>query len=83
MSTFGFYAGGILNVKLKQFQSVPFREEDVFGFSLDKTLRYVMNPYLEHHQDKCILEESKDNLESGSKGFRNSLYFIIDIKSKM
>lgn len=81
LSTFGFYAGGVLSVNLTQFQSVPFKEDDVFGFSLDKTFRYVMNPYLDHHQDKCILEESKGGFKMGSG--RSSIYFVIDFKTKM
>ncbi|KAK6628893.1 hypothetical protein RUM43_002710 [Polyplax serrata] len=83
LSTFGFYAGGILSVNLKEFQNVPFREDDLFGFSLDKTLRYVMNPYLEHHQDKCILDEWKYNENSRGRGYKNSIYFLMDFKEKM
>lgn len=35
--------------------SGPFQ---LFGLSLDKTMTDAMNPYLDTHQDRCILEET-------------------------
>ncbi|XP_059619331.1 protein GPR107 [Phlebotomus argentipes] len=57
LSTFGFYQGGILDVKFLNFEVPVGEEKQQFGLSLDKTLSDAMNPYLDTHQDKCILEE--------------------------
>uniref|UniRef100_A0A6B2E7W6 Putative g protein-coupled seven transmembrane receptor n=1 Tax=Phlebotomus kandelakii TaxID=1109342 RepID=A0A6B2E7W6_9DIPT len=57
LSTFGFYQGGILDVKFLNFQVPVGEERQQFGLSLDKTLSDAMNPYLDTHQDKCILNE--------------------------
>ncbi|XP_050068118.1 protein GPR107 [Anopheles maculipalpis] len=57
LSTFGFYAGGVLDVRVSHFRVDPGTEENMFGLSLDKTMSDSMNPYLDSHQDKCILTE--------------------------
>ncbi|KAI5730604.1 protein GPR107 isoform X1 [Diaphorina citri] len=76
LSTFGFYKGGILNINLINFESFPSAQENyTFGFSLDRTMSDAMNPYLDTHQDQCLLEES--SLKS------SLVYFIMDIKNKM
>lgn len=36
-----------------------------FGLSLDKTLSDAMNPYLDSHQDRCILDEQASSLKQG------------------
>ncbi|EEB19259.1 protein GPR107 precursor, putative [Pediculus humanus corporis] len=41
-----------------------------------------MNPYLDHHQDKCVLERSFDSGEMGVGAFKNSIYFVMNFKSK-
>ncbi|KAK9731916.1 Lung seven transmembrane receptor [Popillia japonica] len=58
LSTFGFYKRGFLDVKLINFTSKPMNKSDVFGFSLDRTQNDAMNPYLDSHQDKCLLKEN-------------------------
>ncbi|GAB0092225.1 protein GPR107 [Sergentomyia squamirostris] len=57
LSTFGFFEGGILDVKFLNFQVPVGEEKQQFGLSVDKTLSDAMNPYLDTHQDKCILDE--------------------------
>ncbi|XP_058064342.1 protein GPR107 [Anopheles bellator] len=57
LSTFGFYAGGVLDVQVSQFRVDHGTESNLFGLSLDKTMSDSMNPYLDSHQDKCILTE--------------------------
>ncbi|XP_053677852.1 protein GPR107 [Anopheles nili] len=57
LSTFGFYSGGVLDVQISHFRVDPGTEDNVFGLSLDKTMSDAMNPYLDSHQDKCILTE--------------------------
>uniref|UniRef100_A0A182MZP6 GOST seven transmembrane domain-containing protein n=1 Tax=Anopheles dirus TaxID=7168 RepID=A0A182MZP6_9DIPT len=57
LSTFGFYAGGVLDVRVSHFRVDSDTEKNVFGLSLDKTMSDSMNPYLDTHQDKCILNE--------------------------
>lgn len=47
-----------------------------FGLSLDKTMTDAMNPYLDSHQDRCILEELAANQRSGP-----IVYFIMDLKN--
>ncbi|CAD7090007.1 unnamed protein product [Hermetia illucens] len=77
LSTFGFYQGGILDVKLSSFQVQPGQENKVFGLSLDRTLSDAMNPYLDSHQDKCILEEPVGQQTSGP-----IVFFLMDLKNK-
>ncbi|XP_063698631.1 protein GPR107 [Culicoides brevitarsis] len=60
LSSFGFYAGGVLDVRLSDFRTEPDLDTKMvttFGFSLDKTASDAMNPYLDTHQDHCILKE--------------------------
>lgn len=98
LSTFGFYQGGILDVKLSNFQIDPGQRKGIvslhynlfpwrainksvlffqFGLSLDKTTTDVMNPYLDSHQDTCILEEPK-NSQSRSGPI---VFFMMDLKN--
>lgn len=48
-----------------------------FGLSLDRTLSDAMNPYLDSHQDKCILEEPVGQQTSGP-----IVFFLMDLKDK-
>lgn len=76
LSTFGFYKGGILSIKLINFESKPLAQENyTFGFSLDRTMSDAMNPYLDTHQDQCLLEETNPG--------PSLAYFTMDIKNKM
>lgn len=75
LSTFGFYSGGILDVKVSNFIVTKESEDNVFGLSLDKTLSDAMNPYLDTHQEVCILREPISTQRSGP-----ILFFIMDLK---
>lgn len=46
-----------------------------FGLSLDKTTIDQLNPYLDSHQNKCILEEPPSKQKSGP-----ILFFLLDLK---
>lgn len=53
-----------------------------FGFSLDRTLSDAMNPYLDSHQEKCLLQGvtgPKSELEPKDDG--SVIYFIMDLKN--
>ncbi|CAH0401851.1 unnamed protein product [Chilo suppressalis] len=57
LTTFGFFQGGILDVKMVNFMlpsSVPHGE---YGFTLDRTVNDAINPYLESHSDTCFLKD--------------------------
>ncbi|XP_055586454.1 protein GPR107 [Uranotaenia lowii] len=75
LSTFGFYSGGILDVKVTGFRVDVGSEDNVFGLSLDRTLSDAMNPYLDTHQEDCILRESISSLRSGP-----IIFFTMDLK---
>ncbi|XP_043286236.1 protein GPR107 isoform X2 [Venturia canescens] len=82
LTTFGFYKGGILNVNLTNFKADPLDENALFGFSLDRTLSDAMNPYLDSHQEKCLLQgvaSLKSELEPKDDG--SVIYFIMDLKN--
>lgn len=78
LSAFGFYKGGWLAVKLEHFHADPFHEHDVFGFSLDRTRNDAVNPYLDSHQDVCMLQ---DLTRSGHNS--ETIYFALDLKRKL
>lgn len=78
LSTFGFYPGGVLDVKVSNFMVIPHTEGNIYGLSLDKTLSDAMNPYLDTHQDNCILHEPISSLRSGP-----ILFFIMDLKREV
>uniref|UniRef100_T1HAW4 Uncharacterized protein n=1 Tax=Rhodnius prolixus TaxID=13249 RepID=T1HAW4_RHOPR len=79
LSTFGFYKGGILDVKLYNFHASDWKDDDVFGFSLDRTLNDAMNPYLDTHQDHCLLEDSVGLVSSNTA----AILFIMDRKKEV
>ncbi|XP_055911249.1 protein GPR107 [Eupeodes corollae] len=76
LSTFGFYQSGILDVKLSNFVISNENENDLFGLSLDKTTVDAMNPYLDSHQNKCILDEPASAQRSGP-----IIFFLMDLKN--
>lgn len=45
-----------------------------YGFSLDRTLSDAMNPYLDSHQERCLLKEMKIEHDT------DFIYFIFDLK---
>ncbi|XP_037030246.1 protein GPR107 [Bradysia coprophila] len=76
LTTFGFFKGGTLDVRLENFKISKDRENELFGLSLDKTMTDAMNPYLDSHQDRCILEELAKDQRSGP-----IVYFVMDLKN--
>lgn len=80
LSTFGFYKGGYLSVHLNKFHPHPLNEKHVFGFSLDRTLSDAMNPYLDSHQDRCLLEEP-ERPETETPNSPPVVYFTMDLKN--
>ncbi|CAG9761566.1 unnamed protein product [Ceutorhynchus assimilis] len=78
LSTFGFYEGGTLEVKLSNFHATPENESALFGFSLDRTVNDGMNPYLDNHQDMCILETNITNYHNINEDI---IYFLLDLKN--
>ncbi|XP_046391481.1 protein GPR107 [Ischnura elegans] len=78
LSTFGFYEGGLLNVKLINFHASPFTDTAVYGFSLDRTVSDAMNPYLDSHQESCLLQEPIEQNNNGAV-----IYFTMDFKNKV
>ncbi|XP_066582184.1 protein GPR107 isoform X2 [Prorops nasuta] len=82
LSTFGFYEGGILNVTLTNFKADPFDENAVFGFSLDRTRSDAMNPYLDSHQERCLLQDiSTPKSDLDQKDDSAIIYFTMDFKN--
>lgn len=78
LSTFGFYAGGVLDVQVSHFRVDHGTESNVFGLSLDKTMSDSMNPYLDSHQDKCILTEPVSAQSNGP-----IVFFKMDLKNNV
>ncbi|XP_017006127.2 protein GPR107 [Drosophila takahashii] len=75
LSTFGFYTNGHLDVQLSKLTIDEEQPTDLLGLSLDKTTIDQLNPYLDSHQNKCILEESPKSQISGP-----ILFFVLDLK---
>ncbi|KAH8344696.1 hypothetical protein KR067_003837 [Drosophila pandora] len=75
LSTFGFYTNGHLDVQLSKLAIDDERSTDLFGLSLDKTTIDQLNPYVDSHQNKCILEEAVSKQTSGP-----ILFFVLDLK---
>ncbi|XP_006608004.1 protein GPR107 isoform X2 [Apis dorsata] len=84
LSTFGFYKGGTLDVNLTNFKAEPFDENAVFGFSLDRTLSDAMNPYLDSHQERCVLQEiSSVKPDFEQRNDSAVIYFTMDLKNNV
>ncbi|XP_015608013.1 protein GPR107 isoform X2 [Cephus cinctus] len=82
LSTFGFYKGGILNVSLMNFHTEPFDENAVFGFTLGRTLSDAMNPYLDSHQERCLLQGAGNSRnEQEQRDDSAIVYFTMDLKN--
>ncbi|CAG9824807.1 unnamed protein product, partial [Phaedon cochleariae] len=77
LSSFGFYNGGYLEVELTNFRTNPENDSYTFGFSLDKTINDGVNPYLESHQERCILLSSKQKIDNDFV-----ITFRMDLKNK-
>lgn len=48
-----------------------------FGLTLDKTRSDAMNPFIDNHQDKCILEEPASMQHNGPIA-----YLAMDLKNQ-
>lgn len=84
LSTFGFYKGGTLDVNLTNFKAEPFDENAVFGFSLDRTLSDAMNPYLDSHQERCVLQDiSSVKPDFEQRNDSAVIYFTMDLKNNV
>ncbi|CAD6233002.1 GSCOCG00007090001-RA-CDS [Cotesia congregata] len=82
LTTFGFYQRGSLTVNLTNFKVKPFKDTDVYGFSLDRTKSDTVNPYLDSHQDKCLLQGPiNPHTDFDSKDESAVIYFIMDLKT--
>ncbi|XP_017775171.1 PREDICTED: protein GPR107 [Nicrophorus vespilloides] len=80
LSTFGFYKGGVLEVQLENFRASSENASDLFGFSIDRTLNDAMNPYLDTHTEKCLLQEM---FSSRNEHFSAAIYFSMDLKNSV
>lgn len=49
-----------------------------FGLTLDKTMSDAMNPFIDDHQDRCILQESISSQNHGPIA-----YLMMDFKNQM
>lgn len=49
-----------------------------FGFSLDRTRNDAVNPYLDSHQDVCLLQDLIHSEPSSE-----IIYFTLDLKKKL
>ncbi|XP_015429896.1 PREDICTED: protein GPR107 isoform X2 [Dufourea novaeangliae] len=84
LSTFGFYKSGILEVNLTNFKAQPLDENAVFGFSLDRTLSDAMNPYLDSHQERCVLQDLSNKSDFETTADSNAaIYFTMDLKNSV
>ncbi|XP_013788341.1 protein GPR107-like isoform X1 [Limulus polyphemus] len=75
VSTFGFLKGGKLDVQVNELSFVPPNFETKFGFTLIRTNSDSVTPYLENHQDTCLLldDSSRDDTSI------NIVSFILDL----
>lgn len=82
LSTFGFYKDGILNVRLTNFKAEPLDKNAVFGFSLDRTLSDAVNPYLDSHQERCVLQDiTSSQADLKQKDHNYVIYFTMDLNN--
>lgn len=68
LSTFGFYTGGKLQVKMAGFHVTgrnftELSQEMILGFSIDKTVSDALNPYVQATETQCILNKVLDDKE--------------------
>ncbi|CAG9856922.1 unnamed protein product [Phyllotreta striolata] len=73
LSNFGFFMGGYLSVQLTNFTTDIKNNSSIFGFSLDKTINDGVNPYLEGHEEHCILQEKLNKPQT-----EEIIYFILN-----
>lgn len=55
-----------------------------FGFSLDRTLSDAMNPYLDSHQERCVLQDiSSVKPDFEQRNDSAVIYFTMDLKNNV
>lgn len=59
----------LFNFQLRHVSLFPFLFQ--FGLTLDKTRSDAMNPFIDNHQDKCILEEPASMQHNGPIAYLN------------
>ncbi|CAK1588495.1 unnamed protein product [Parnassius mnemosyne] len=64
LTTFGFFQGGVLDVRMINFMLPSGPVVGEYGFTLDRTVNDAINPYLEAHSDTCFLKESDNSIVS-------------------
>ncbi|XP_054157671.1 protein GPR107-like [Oppia nitens] len=57
ISTFGYFIGGHLSIEVNKFSDRPHNDNSIFGFTLAKTMSDSLTPYLEGHEDRCLLKD--------------------------
>ena len=64
---------------IKLIQLIVFQ----FGFTLDRTMSDAMNPYLDSHQEKCLLQGSSSPKSDWDQRDESAvIYFTMDLKYK-
>ncbi|XP_068625699.1 protein GPR107 [Battus philenor] len=64
LTTFGFFQGGVLDVRMINFMLPTGSVSGVYGFTLDRTANDAINHYLEAHSQTCFLKESNNSIVS-------------------
>ncbi|XP_073956123.1 protein GPR107 [Choristoneura fumiferana] len=64
LTTFGFFQGGILDVRMINFKLPKAVKRGQYGFTLDRTVNDAISPYLEAHSDTCFLRDNKSGVIS-------------------
>ncbi|KAL0902188.1 hypothetical protein ABMA27_000120 [Loxostege sticticalis] len=57
LTTFGFFQGGVLDVRMVNFMLPSGPVYGEYGFTLDRTVNDAISPYLESHSDTCFLKD--------------------------
>nr|XP_006819044.1 PREDICTED: protein GPR107-like [Saccoglossus kowalevskii] len=84
LSKFGFFKGGFLKVNMTglilddRYQENIEKEEEIFGFSLDKTVSDGISSYLEKHTEECMLSK---RLSTEDKRSVNMVLFILNLNN--
>ncbi|XP_013794289.1 protein GPR107-like [Limulus polyphemus] len=79
VSTFGFLKGGKLDIQVNELSFYTSHSEAKFGFSLSRSISDGMAPYLENHQEKCLL---LDDLHNDDTSF-DIILFVLKIRRKV
>ncbi|PBC34708.1 hypothetical protein APICC_01834 [Apis cerana cerana] len=77
-----------VNIKIRLKIFVKIRKilsfSDLFGFSLDRTLSDAMNPYLDSHQERCVLQDiSSVKPDFEQRNDSAVIYFTMDLKNNV